>query len=110
MITPTVGSADNFSEDFQNLSTVVAPSLTGCRAYWQVPRAVQESCVAVVEMQPLGATDAEHREDRGVGSSVALGQSVPRPGLVSAHRSQYGSSLPGSNSTGEPGEEKPPKI
>ena len=31
-ISPTVGSADNFSEAFQNLSTVVAPSLTGCRA------------------------------------------------------------------------------
>lgn len=57
-----------------------------------------------------GATHAEHREEDGVGSSVALEQSVPWPGLASPYRSQYGSSLPGSNSTGEPGEEKPPQI
>lgn len=31
-ISPTVGSADNFSEDFQNLLMVVAPSLVGCTA------------------------------------------------------------------------------
>ena len=31
-ISPTVGGADNFSEDFQNLSTVVVPFLTGCTA------------------------------------------------------------------------------
>ena len=50
-ISPTLGSVDNFSEDFQNLLTVVAPSVMGWRASLQVPRAVQKSCVVVVEMQ-----------------------------------------------------------
>lgn len=107
-ISPTLGSVDNFSEDFQNLLTVVAPSVMGWRASLAGGSPEILRCGSG-DADP-GATHAEHREEDGVGSSMALEQSVPWPGLASPYRSQYGSSLPGSNSTGEPGEEKPPKI
>ena len=109
-ISPTLGSADSFSEDFQNLSTVVAPSVTGCRASLAGAPGSPEILHCGHGDADSGVTHTEHREEDGVGSSVAPGQSVPRPGLASAYRSQYGSSLPSSNSTREPGEEKPPKI